>query len=217
MMSASHHLASWCWGHGLAGAETAGDGRRARPLASGNIVSMTRWPVMSGRGEVMRAAGRARRADGPALAQREGVLGAFGVGDFGDGVVDGVRPVFGRPGHGAFAQQRAEQAAVGDGRGLGAGGVDAAGRERIAGLDGPASRPQRFCLVPAGVSCAPRWDKSCPYRLRWQAAGRWMAVVDVAQDAGAQRGPTTGRPVGFHRLACFQAAGLLVGPGWWPG
>ena len=48
MMSASHHLASWCWVIVLPVPKPPGMAA-VPPLAMGNMVSSTRWPVISGR------------------------------------------------------------------------------------------------------------------------------------------------------------------------
>ena len=93
-----------------------------------------------------------------------------------------------------------------DDRGLGAGGVHLAGNDLVPHLHGHGHIPLGVGVKAGDVAAA--GDEGAA--LLFEGGQRPLdAVVDIAQDAGAQ-GNAQGAAGGGHRLAGRKAAGLLV-------
>ena len=126
------------------------------------------------------------------------MLLTLGIGQLDDRLVDGVAAVVGHPGD-RTGDRRRHHAAVLDGRGLGAGGVDLARGQGVPCLDGHGHVPLGGLVQRRLMRTA--LDEAAHVLL--DGGQRTLdAVIDITQDAGAEgHGQRAARAL--DRLACL--------------
>ena len=191
-------------GHGLAGAEAAGDGGGAA-LGHGEEGVDDPLPGDEGGVGIQPSVDRPGGADGPFRAEGE-LMEPSGIVPQGYHRVPDLVSAVGLCLHDHAAHAVRDHAAVGDDGGFRAGGVDFARHQTVAGLDGDRHLPFPV-LVQRGYGDAPA-DEIAGFLLDgFQRA--LDAVEYIVQNAGTQQG-AQGAAGGIYRLAAAQAGGVFV-------